>query len=94
MNKLIYGGEQVPSEDRKEDDLANVNYLARNSSFSRSGEFGQQKNQPREEEANNELEEGKEEDASSQIYHRDPPIEENGFIMDASGADHGQPEQL
>jgi hypothetical protein len=42
--------------------------LVRNTSFSRSGEFGQQKNQLREEEAKKELEEGKEEDASNQIH--------------------------
>lgn len=68
--------------------------LVRNTSFSRSGEFGQQKNQLREEEAKKELEEGKEEDASNQIHHGDPPIEENSFIVEASAADHGQPEEL
>ena len=76
-----------------------MNHSARNSSSSKSGEFGQQKNQP--EEAKEELEEEKEEDASSQIYNRDPTTEiyisaseENNFIMDASAERHGQPEQL
>ena len=113
--------EQVPREDPNEDDATNVNHSARNSSSSKSGEFGQQKNQHsrkktgefnnywkeseelsvNHEEAKEELEEGKEEDASSQIYNRDPPTEiyisaseENNFIMDASAERHEQPEQL
>ena len=71
-----------------------MNHSARNSSSSKSGEFGQQKNQPGEEEAKEELEEGKEEDVINQIYNRDPPSEENNFIMDTSVERHEQPKQL
>ena len=71
-----------------------MNHSARNSTSSKSGEFGQGKNQSGEEEAKEELEEGKEEDAINQIYNRDPPSEENNFIMDASAERHEQPEQL
>jgi len=70
-----------------------VNHSARNSSSSKSGEFGQRKNQSGEE-AKEELEEAKEEDAINQINNRDSPSEENNFIMDATVERHEQPEQL